>query len=267
MSENTHNIKNILRNIDLISEAISLKPDEIILKLGKKKSFKNFIEHLTPYIKNIENTEEWYDNEQLLALLTVVQNEINNKIKEKYMPKDDLVTNSNSSSDVIINNQDLICNTDQSVLIGIAIGFVIGIAVGKIYTKFKDPTQQIGSLKYSLLLIIPAYKAITFEVKQKINKDDASKLINHAKRAYCYAENELEGTKIAGNVKCADEPIDFNSDSSVFIHLTVSSSNKNITSERIRSNISDLISNTDPIKINKIAKLQSALSTKDFYDI
>jgi len=40
MSDNTHTIRDILRNIDLISEVIFLKPDEIILKLGNNKTFK-----------------------------------------------------------------------------------------------------------------------------------------------------------------------------------------------------------------------------------
>jgi len=183
------------------------------------------------------------------------------------MPKDDLVTNSTSSNDVIIANQDLIWSTDQLILIGIATGIVIGIAVGKIYTKSNNKKNQTDVVKYSLLLIIPAYQASSFKKNQTINKDNASKLINHAKRAYCYAENDIDGIKVAENVKFTDEPIDYYSDSSVFIHLTVSSSNKNITSERIRSNISDLINNTDPIKIEKLAKLKSASFTKDFYDI
>ena len=267
MSDDIHNIKNLIQRSSFIDEAKNYSPDVLILNLVKLRSFEEFINHLTPFVKGVKNTEEWYDNEQLLALLTEIQNEINNKINEKNMPKDELVSNSTSSNDVIIANQDLIWSTDQLLIIGIAISVAIGISVGKIYTKSKNPVQQIRLLDYSLLLIIPAYQASFFQVNQKINKDDASKLINHAKRAYCYAENNIVGVKIAENVKSTDEPIDFNSDSSVFIHLIVSSSDKNITSERIRSNISDLISNTDPIKIKKISKLQSALSTKDFYDI
>ncbi|WP_262966428.1 hypothetical protein [Methylobacter psychrophilus] len=267
MNADTHNKKYILTNIPLISEAISLKPDELILDLVNRKPFKDYVEQLTPYIKALENGDEWYDNVALLHLLREEQDNINLNIREKNMPKQDSVTNSNSVCDALVSNQELILTTSQSLSIGIAIGILIGIAVGKIYTKSKNPIQKVSSFRYYLLLIIPSNQAMSLKNGQILNKDDASKLINHAKRAYCFKEHDVTGQKIADNVKCSDEPIDYKTENSVLVYLVLSSSYKDIVTQRIRSNISDQISNNSEIKIKKIAKLQSALSTKDFYDI
>ena len=263
------NIGALLQRVELIDEAIKLKPDEIIVQLGNSQSFKEFIKGLNEYIKEVENDDEWYDNFDFINFLSEVQNEVNLKIRDKIMLKEDSVINSNTIGEALVANQDVLITPSQSVLIGIgiAMGILIGIAVGQIYTKTKNSTKKVDAIRYCLLLIIPSNQAMDLENGKILNKDDASKLINHAKRAYCFKEHDATGQKIAENVKCSDEPINYKTENSVFVHLVLSSSYKEIVKQRIRSNISDQISNNSEIKIKKISKLQSALSTKDFYDI
>jgi hypothetical protein len=238
-------------------------------------------EQLSLFIKQLENNitassnNDWKENNQLLNLL--------NKLPSQ------LLNQSNSGEKGMMTETKVAITTGGTLLL---IGVAVGIYYAKKCADKRDDTGLFNKVRntldkvlnpansnsdtieiitpiydhHHLLLVIPANQCVGLTSNTNISNTQVNKLIANAVRAYCFLEGNLNGNKISEAVKCSDEAIDFTTGSRVFVHLKLSA-DKSITEQRNTLNIIAKIKPDSTIEVVKIAKLQEAISTKEFYEI
>jgi len=138
----------------------------------------------------------------------------------------------------------------------------------KIVTPSRSSEQVIPRYgQYNLLLIVPAIQ-LDDELTEgsTISKNDVEKLISNTIRAYCFAENNAEGRKILNAIDCSEEPISYQTESRVFLQLSLSAKPE-ITKKRDKLGIREAIKPNQPVQIKTLKKMGILRSIPDFYTI
>jgi|GEM_PF-6064716 len=121
--------------------------------------------------------------------------------------------------------------------------------------------------QYNLLLIVPAIQLDDKLTEgSTISKNDVEKLISNTIRAYCFAENNAEGRKILNAIDCSEEPISYQTESRVFLQLSLSAKPE-ITKKRDKLGIREAIKPNQPVQIKTLKKMGILRSIPDFYTI
>jgi hypothetical protein len=268
-------IENILSRIPLIEEIKKqAQTDNGSISLLHNQQLSLFIKQLENNI-TVSSNNDWKENNQLLNLLNELPSQLLNQ--------------SDSGEKSMMTETKVAISTGGTLLL---IGIAVGVYYAKkcadkrddkgLFNKVRNTLNKVLNTEnsnsdtveiitpiydpYHLLLVIPANQCTGLTSNTNISNTQVNKLIANAVRAYCFLEGNIDGNKISEAVKCNDEAIDFTTGSRVFVHLKLSA-DKSITEQRNTLNIIAKIKPDSTIEIVKIAKLQEAISTKEFYEI
>ncbi len=285
-----HNGHNLIEEIEQVS-----KKGDLFYQWQNNEKFLIFIEHLKPHILEVGNENDWNGNENFLALSNAIHDEIISQLKSR---ENEMTT----PADISIGTK-LAVASGVLLIIGIALGayyyknrkktktdenkenqslfdkgknFVEEITKSSKNDsntfKLEPPIQSIKNptlsfSQHDLLLIIPANQLDDKLTKGSlISKSETEKLIANTMRAYCFSENNIEGHKVLNAIDCSEEPINYQTESRVFLQLSLSAKPE-ITQKRDKLGIREAIKPNQQVQIKTLKKMGTLRSISDFYSI
>lgn len=267
---------------------------DCVEKLLSNEAFKEFVEKLETFVSSSE--KDWQEDDSYLKLVEIVNNQIFTKSNERdrkmttetglviaasvlsiiaialymYRNKSEVNKNKRNKEAFFETTGKKADETVKTVKNEIKAGFE---NPNKTQQTAKPPLQPVKETKptygqYVLLLIIEA-KRLDKKLTQRstISKEGAEKLISDAMLAYCFAENNTEGQKVLTAVECSDEPVNYESEDGVFLHLSLSAKPEIIDGKRDKLGIREVMNPTQQVEIKSLQKLQTTRSIKAFYSI